>query len=59
MSDKEPRVVLPRGPSPSDQEGTAPSDIIKALKLLQSVMSAEDFSKYEKMVWPPKKEWKG
>ena len=57
VSDTEPRVVLPRGPpgagvgpSPSAQEGTAPNDMIKALKLLQSVMGAEDFSKYEKMV---------
>ena len=30
--------------------------MIKALKLLQSVMSAEDFSMCEKMVLPPPKE---
>ena len=50
-SDTEPRLVPPRdppgagvGPSPSAQEGTAHNeDMIKALKLLQSVMSAEDF----------------
>ena len=61
-SDTEPRLVPPRdppgagvGPSPSAQEGTAHNeDMIKALKLLQSVMSAEDFSKYEKMVLPSK-----
>ena len=45
------------GPSPSAQEGTASSeDLIKALRLLQSVMSPEDFSKFEKMVLPPRKE---
>ena len=45
------------GPSPSAQEGTAPNeDMIRALKLLQGLLSAEDFSKYEKMVSPPKKE---
>ena len=29
--------------------------MIKVVKLLQSVMSADDFSKYEKMVLPPPK----
>ena len=33
----------------------APGDLLGALKL-QAVMSAEDFSKYEKMVVPPSKE---
>ena len=45
------------GPSPFAQEGNAPNeDMIKALILLQSVMSTEDFSEHEKMVLPPKKE---
>ena len=34
----------------------APGDLLGALKLFQTVMSAEDFSKYEKMVVPPSKE---
>ena len=63
VSEKEPRIVPPRGtpgagvkPSPTVHDGETPcEDMIKALKLLQSVMSAEDFSKYEKMVLPPPK----
>ena len=54
----------PRGP-PGAGVGTPPAatgspvasgDLLEALKLLQTVMSAEDFSKYEKMVLPPSKE---
>ena len=61
---REPHVVPPRGP-PGARVGTppaatdslvAPGDLLGALKLLQTVMSAEDFSKYEKMVVPPSKE---
>ena len=63
VSEKEPRIVPPRdppgalvGPFSSARNGNAPSeDMIKALKVLHSVMSAEDFSKYEKMVLPPPK----
>ena len=33
-----------------------PGELLGALKLLQAVMSAEDFSKYEKLVGPPSKE---
>ena len=33
-----------------------PGELLGALKLLQTVMSAEDFSKYEKLVAPPSKE---
>ena len=43
-------------PSPTVQDGKVSSeDMIKALKVLQSVMSAEDFSKFEKMMLPPPK----
>ena len=61
---RELQVVPPRGP-PGAEVGTppaatgspvAPGDLLEALKLLQTVMSAEDFSKYEKMVLPPSKE---
>ena len=61
---REPHVVPPRGP-PGAGVGTPPAaidspvangDLLGALKLLQTVMSAEDFSKYEKMVVPPIKE---
>ena len=57
-------MVPPRGP-PGAGVGTppaatdspvAPGDLLGELKLLQTVMSAEDFSKYEKMVVPPSKE---
>ena len=61
---REPRVVPPRGP-PGAGVGTPPRDtdsavlpgeLLGALKLLQTVMSPEDFSKYEKLVAPPSKE---
>ena len=61
---REPRVVPPRGP-PGAGVGTPPrnadsdvppGELLGALKLLQTVMSAEDFSKYEKLVAPPSKE---
>ena len=61
---REPRVVPPRGPPgagvetpPRDADSSAlPGELLGALKLLQTVMSAEDFSKYEKLVAPPSKE---
>ena len=61
---REPHVVPARGP-PGAGVGTPPNDVdsavlpgelLGALKLLQTVMSEEDFSKYEKMVVPPSKE---
>ena len=61
---REPRVVPPRGP-PGGGVGTAPrgvdsavlpGELLGALKLLQTVMSEEDFFKYEKLVAPPSKE---
>ena len=54
MSDRQPQVVLPRGPPgagaglPAAPEAPPSEDMVKALKLLQSVMTPEDFSKYEK-----------
>ena len=64
-----PHVVPPRGAPPGAGVGNSPpptppdankstEDMVKALKLLQDVMTKEDFSKYEKMVMspPPKKE---
>ena len=66
VSNKEPRVVPPKGP-PGAGAGVGPShsasenkvaseDWLEALQLLQTVMSAEDFFKYEKMVVLPKRE---
>ena len=54
----------PRGPpgagvgTPPAATGSpvAPGELLGALKLLQKLMSAEDFSKYEKTVLPPSKE---
>ena len=61
---REPRVVPPRGPPgagvgtpPGDADSSVlPGDLLGPLKLLQTVMSAEDFSNYEKMVTPSSKE---
>ena len=58
---REPRVVPPPGAGvgtpPNDADSSAfPGELLGALKLLQTVMSAEDFSKYEKLVAPPSKE---
>ena len=61
---REPRIVPPRGPPgagvgtpPKDADSAAlPGDLFGALKFLQTVMSEEDFSKYEKMVVPPSRE---
>ena len=58
---REPQVVPPRGlpgagvgtPPPAAESQAASEDLLKALELLQAVMSAEDFSKYEKMAVPP------
>ena len=61
---REPRVVPPRGPPgagfgtpPKDADSAVlPGELLGALKHLQTVMSAEDFSKFEKLVAPPSKE---
>ena len=59
---REPRIVLPRGPPGAgvgDADSSAlPGELLGALKLLQTVMSAEDFSKHEKLVAPPSKRGK-
>ena len=63
VSDRQPQVLPPRGPpgagvgSPHVQEAPPSEDMVKALKLFQSVMTPEDFSKKEKkLVVPPRKE---
>ena len=62
---RRPQVVPPRGPpgagvgSPPTPETPPlpPSDeLVKALQLLQSVLTPEDFSKYEKKLVPPKQQ---
>ena len=40
-------------PHPLDTNKST-EDTVKSLKLLQDVMTKEDFSKYEKMVMPPR-----
>ena len=58
-----PHVVPPRGGPPGSGVGDPPppippdvakssEDLVKALKLLKTVMTKEDFSKYEKVVMP-------
>ena len=49
----------PSLPIPPDVAKSS-EDLVKALKLLQTAMTKEDFSKYEKLVMapPPKKEEK-
>ena len=62
---RRPQVVPPRGPpgagvgSPPTPESplSPPSEeLVKALRLLQSVLTPEDFSKYEKKLVPPKQQ---
>ena len=58
---REPRVGGPPGAGcgtpPGDADSSVlPGDLLGALKLLQTIMSAEDVSKFEKMVTPPKEE---
>ena len=43
---------IPLSPTPLEADKST-EDMVKALKLLQDVMTKEDFSKYEKMVMPP------
>ena len=42
------------GPFNAPESDDAAAEMVRALQLLQSVMSAEDFSKYEKVLAPPK-----
>ena len=62
---RRPQVVPPRGP-PGAGVGSLPTpesppshpseELVKALQLLQSVLTPEDFSKYEKKLVPPKQQ---
>ena len=62
---RKPQVVPPRGP-PGAWVGSPPTpetpplppseDLVKALQLLQSVLTLEDFSKYLKKLVPPKQQ---
>ena len=62
---RRPQVVPPRGP-PGAEVGSPPTpetppsppseELVKALQLLQSVLTPEDFSKCEKKVVPPKQQ---
>ena len=59
---RRPQVVLPRGPpgagvgsrpTPESPPSPPSEELVKALQLLQSVLTPEDFSKYEKKLVPP------
>ena len=59
---RRPQVVPPRGP-PGAGVGSPPTlplppseELVKALQLLQSVLTPEDFSKYVKKLVPPKQQ---
>ena len=62
---RRPQVVPPRGP-PGAGAGSPPTpesppsppseELVKALQLLQSVLTPEDFSKYDKKFVPPKQQ---
>ena len=62
---RRPQVVPPRGP-PGAGVGSPPTpetpplppseELVKALQLLQRVLTPEDFSKYEKKLVPPKQQ---
>ena len=66
MNSRQPRVVPPKQPHlgagvvtslSSSTEGPVPEeDLFEALQLHQGVMTSEDFSEYEMLVTPPKKE---
>ena len=62
---RKPQVVPPRGPpgagvggppTPETPPSPPPEELVKALQLFQSVLSPEDFSKYEKKLVPPKQQ---
>ena len=62
---RRPQVVPPRGPpgagvgsppTPESPPSPPSEDLVKALQLLQSVLTPEDFSKYEKKLVPPKQQ---
>ena len=62
---RRPQVVPPRGPpgagvgsppTPESPPSPPPEELVKALQLLQSILTPEDFSKYEKKLGPPKQQ---
>ena len=62
---RRPQVVPPRGPpgagvgsppTPESPPSPPSEELVKALQLLQSVLTPEDFSKYEKKLVPPKQQ---
>ena len=62
---REPQVVPPRGtpgagvgspPAPETPPSPPSEELVKAFQLLQSVLTPEDFSKYEKKLVPPKQQ---
>ena len=62
---RRPQVVPPRGPpgagvgsppTPDSPPSPPSEELVKALQLLQSVLTPEDFSKYEKKLVPPKQQ---
>ena len=62
---RRPQVVPPRGPpgagvgsppTPESPPSPPTEDLVKALQLLQSVLTPEDFSKYENKLVPPKQQ---
>ena len=62
---RRPQVVPPRGPpgagvgsppTPESPPSPPSEELVKALQLLQSVLTPEDFSKYEKKLVPPRQQ---
>ena len=55
---RKPQVVPHQGPPPTPESPPSPpsEELVKALQLLQSVLTLEDFSKYEKKLVPPKQQ---
>ena len=62
---RRPQVVPPRGPpgagvgslpAPESPPSPPSEELVKALQLLQGVLTPEDFSKYEKKLMPPKQQ---
>ena len=62
---RRPQVVPPRGPPgagvgspppPETPPSPPPEELVKALQLLQCILTPEDFSKYEKKLGPPKQQ---
>ena len=62
---RRPQVVHPRGPrgagvgsppTPESPPSPPSEELVNALQLLQSVLTLEDFSKYEKKLVPPKQQ---